>query len=141
MSATGDQVHCEGFTLLEVLTVIAILALIGGIMFPRVDRMLDNVRFASARSMVSAAAWAAHAQAVRTNSTVVLQASADGRTLLSNGRIVTELPPAVRVSSAGEGARFFGDGSASGGALRLTAGHARAELQILSPSGSTAWRR
>jgi len=141
MSATGEQVHPEGFTLLEVLTVIAILALIGGIMFPRVDRMLESVRFASARSMVSAAAWAAHAEAIRSNSTVVLQASADGRDLLSNGHVAAELPQTVRITTPGEAARFYGDGSASAGTLRLASGRNQAELMISSPSGSTAWRR
>jgi prepilin-type N-terminal cleavage/methylation domain-containing protein len=141
MLITGEHQYPEGFTLLEVLTVIAIMALIGGIMFPRVDRMLDSVRFASAQSMVAAAAHAARAQAIRTDSTVVLDVSPDGRDLLSNGQIVTELPQPVRVTTAGEAAHFYGDGSASAGALRLTGGRARAELQILSPSGTTQWRR
>lgn len=141
MSVTGDRQHSQGFTLLEVLTVVAILVLIGGIMFPRIERMLDNVRFASARSMVAAAAQGARAEAIQSSSTIMLQASADGHDLLGNGKVVAKLPEPVRITTAGEGARFNGDGSASAGALLLTAGRLRAELLVNSPSGTTRWRR
>ena len=137
MSATGEH---DGFTLLEVLVVIAIMALIGGLAFPRIDRMIAGARFNSARSTVAAAAQAARAEAVRTDATVALIASSDGHALLVNGRTVASLPDEVSVASAGP-ARFFGDGSATGGTIRLAAGENAAELQIMAPSGTTRWRR
>jgi len=149
MSAIGDlrragsiETHREpsGFTLLEVLVVIAIVALIGGIMFPRIDRLLDGARFASARSMATAPAKGASAEATRTNRMVVLEASSDGRTLLSNGRAVATLPNPARIEAPSQQARFFGDGSATAATFTIVAGSSRAELKVLAPGGATTWQ-
>ena len=129
-----------GFTLLEALVVIAIFALIGGIMFPRIDRLLDGARFAAARSMAAAAAKGARAEATRTNRMVVLEASSDGRTLLSNGRAIAALPAPARVEAPGQQARFFGDGSATSAIFTIVAGSRRAELKVLAPGGATTWQ-
>ena len=137
MSATGDA---DGFTLLEVLVVIAIMALIAGLAFPRIDRMIDGARFNLARTIVAAAVQAARAEAVRTDATVELIAASDGRSLQANGRTVSTLPESV-ILSGPVPARFFGDGSATGGSLLLAAGAKTAELQIMAPTGTTRWRQ
>lgn len=148
MSAIGNQRsrvarqadhRSAGFTLIEVLVVLAILALIGGLIFPRIDRMLDGARFAAAQSMVAAAAQGARAQALRTNAPVVLQASGDGRALLVDGRVVAELAAPAQVANSGAQARFFGDGSATPATFAITAGSRHAELRILSPGGVARW--
>lgn len=131
----------DGFTLIEVLIVIAILALVGGLIFPRVDRLLDRARFASAQSVVAAAARVARAEALRTDTIVLLQPAPDGSGLMSNGRSVAALPAPVRVQGGAEGMRFYGDGSATGGVLRVVDGRYSAELQVLAPTGITQWRR
>lgn len=144
MWKTGDPARAsgsDGFTLLELLVVIAILALVGGLMFPRVDRILDGVRFESARSVVLAAARGARAEALRTDTMVLLDASSDGHALLSNGRVVARFPPPLSLVGQPGGARFFGDGSATSGAFRLAGQGRRAELHILSPAGMTQWQR
>jgi prepilin-type N-terminal cleavage/methylation domain-containing protein len=140
-AASGSQREADGFTLLEVLVVIAVLALVSGLLFPRVERTVENVQFASARSAVQAATLAARAEAARTDSTVLLQPSNDGRTLLSNGRAIASLPPSIRVQSDAEGLRFFGDGSAGGGSLNVIAPRGQAELLIADGTGVARWRQ
>ena len=120
---------------------IAVLALVSGLFFPRVERTIENMRFASARSAVQAAALAARAEATRTDSAVLLQASSDGRSLLSNGRAIANLPLSVRVQSRDEGPRFFADGSATGDELDVVAPRARAELLVADGTGVVRWRQ
>jgi prepilin-type N-terminal cleavage/methylation domain-containing protein len=142
MSATGER-HAralpDGFTLLEVLVVIAVLALITGLAFPRIERTMDNVRFASARAAVEAATYAARAEAARTNSSMVVNASRDGHSLLSNGRIVATLPSSIRLETSENAPRFFGDGSSDGGEIEVVSESARAKLLIADGNGVARW--
>lgn len=147
MLATGDLhprsaavARANGFTLLELLVVLAVMALVSGLMFPRIDRMLDSARFASAQSVTATAVRAARSEAVRTDSAVLIRTSSDGRQLLSNERMVAELPRSVRVTGMQGRPGFYGDGSASAGLLRLEDGKRRAELRILAPSGEVRWQ-
>ena len=117
------------------------MTLLAGVAFPRVDRLIDTARFASARSSVSAATVAARAEAMRTDTMVALEASPDRRSLLSNGRAVATLPDAVQLQTSQPAPRFFGDGSGTGGRMLLVAGSRHAELTILPSTGLVEWRR
>lgn len=138
-SAPTDR-EPNGFTLLEILVVLAIMAMITGLAFPRVDRMLDSARFDSARSIAMAAVRGARAEAIRTDAMVLVEASGDAHSLLGNGRVIATMPTAVRVDAGPEQARFYGDGSATAGSFRLIAGARRAELDVLPPTGMARWR-
>jgi prepilin-type N-terminal cleavage/methylation domain-containing protein len=144
MSPAGE-VHASagsaGFTLLEVLVVIAVLALISGLAFPRVDRAIGNVQYASARSILQAAVQAARAEAVRTDSRIALTASDDGHGLLGNGRIIASLPSSVRVEAGENVPLFFGDGSSTGGTLTISTRRMRSELLIADGTGIAQWRQ
>jgi prepilin-type N-terminal cleavage/methylation domain-containing protein len=144
MSALGDRrarALSDGFTLLEVLVVIAVLALISGLAFPHIERTMESVRFASARATVEAATDAARAEAARTNSSMVLNASRDGHSLLSNGRIVATLPSSIRLETSENAPHFFGDGSSDGGAIEVISERTRAELLIADGNGIARWRQ
>jgi general secretion pathway protein H len=147
MLATGElrprgaaTTRANGFTLLELLVVLAVMALVAGLMFPRIDRMLDSARVASARSLTATAVRAARSEAVRTDSIVLIRASPDGRRLIGNERMITELPNSVRVTGMQGQPGFYADGSASAGLFRLEDGERRAELRILAPSGEVRWQ-
>ena len=67
-----------GVTLLELLTVIAIGAVLAGIAIPSLDRGLLNARRAAAMESLVRAAWFARTEALRRGRPVILCASGDG---------------------------------------------------------------
>jgi len=142
MSATGDpasQTLPAGFTLIEALVVVAIMALIGGLAFPRIERMLDGAHFAEARTALGGAAAAARARAIRTDTPVALVIGPDGSEIFVGGTVFSTLPPKIKVASDRAGFTFFADGSASGGKLILSGPSGHATLAIFAETGVAQW--
>lgn len=126
-----------GFTLLEVLVVLAIAGLIAGIAFPRLERLGEQIRFVQARNELLGAALRARAEAIRSDTDV--QLDAQGSQLLLNGRTVAELPPGAEARSAAP-LRFYADGSGSGGAMDVALGRQSAQLLSQPVTGALRWR-
>jgi Tfp pilus assembly protein FimT len=124
MSATGDR----GFTLVETLVIVAIVALISGLSFPSIDHMIDGAAFTSARSGIAAAAGEARARAIREDRPVAFTLPAD-------------LPRAARVDLAPSAIIWFADGTASGGAIALDFKSRHAALRIAPETGLIVWMR
>lgn len=116
MSATGD----DGFTLLEMLVVLAIAAMIAGIGFPRLQGQIAAQEARTAVSAVTAALRAARAQALRSGMEIMVTASPDGHSVQSGGAVVVALPASVVVRMESP-IGFHGDGSARGGELTVDA--------------------
>lgn len=135
----GTRDGADGFTLLEALVAVAIVALIGGLAFPSVDRMLDGARFASARTSLAGVVAAARAQAVRTDAAVVVEPSPDRRSILADGRSALRLPAETSVQASAP-LRFHGDGSAVGGSLVVADRRRRAVLDVSPDNGALRWR-
>ena len=129
MSATGDEQ--AGFTLLEMLTVLAISALIGTIAFPRLEQGAAAASLAQARRSVTADLLRTRAAAIRTGVATALVLSPDGRTYGWSREPDHTLPGDARLEAKG-GARiaFFPDGSASGGRLVLSTANRRIDLDV-----------
>jgi len=73
------RTNAAGFTLLELMSVVAVLAVLVGIGFPAMGAVLDRVRVANTRHLVTASLMAARASAVTRGDPVTLCPSSDGR--------------------------------------------------------------
>jgi general secretion pathway protein H len=116
---TANGTHCAGFTLIEMLVVLAIMVLISGLGFPMVERALQRQQFESDRSRVYLAVAQARADALRGGRIVEVQepSSADGLGPLRAGE--DGLPNGTVLSFPPQGLRFYPDGTSSGGTVRL----------------------
>ncbi|WCM28031.1 prepilin-type N-terminal cleavage/methylation domain-containing protein [Sphingomonas sp. QA11] len=123
MSVAGEPVKLrligsDGFTLLEMLVIIAILSLIAGVIFPSVDRAMRRQAFVEAATRFEGAVRAARAQAIRSGSVVWFALSADRHGFGSRGE--TDFLPENIVANLPDGPLgFFADGSATGGRIAI----------------------
>ena len=123
----------NGFTLIEMLVVLAIVGLVAGLAFPEMEKALGAIHQRHARAQVLAAAAGARAQALRSDAMVVLTALPDESALTLAGATGTgdarwTIDPGLRVATSPTQLRFYPDGTTTGGQIRLTA-----------PSGTTTW--
>jgi general secretion pathway protein H len=115
MSATGERAD-RGATLLEMLVVVAILALVTGLVFPNVPRPLERMSQMQARAALAANLRMARADAAHLGRAVAVDIADDGRSYGWEGSSVV-LPGALRVQGETRQVRFFADGSSSGGRI------------------------
>jgi len=138
MRDSGDA----GTTLLEALVVMAVVALIGGLAFPAVDRQLGAWRFASDARRLAADLDHARALARRGDNPARVVATGTGYAVTRIARVDLERAlPQSRVSLASP-LTFFADGSARGGPVRLSQGRYRLNLAVDPATGRvvrTGW--
>ena len=132
MSAIGRA----GFTLLEMLVVVGLMALVAGLAFPSLFAMAGAARFASATRLTELALRQAHADAVRTGRAVRFAVDDGGTALFVSHRPLTRLPEPARAEAPADGILFFADGSASGGQVRLVDGRRQRRLRVAEDSGA-----
>jgi general secretion pathway protein H len=120
MSAIGkaDQ---RGFTLTEMLVVLAILGLIAGIAFPAVERTMTQQRYRTALATIDSALHEARANAI-----------AKG---VETPFMPPQLPDTMILTQTRGGVRFFADGSANGGSVAIAMGHRNARFTVDSATG------
>ncbi|MBC7520711.1 MAG: prepilin-type N-terminal cleavage/methylation domain-containing protein [Sandarakinorhabdus sp.] len=130
MSATGEG----GFTLIEMLVVLAITGLIAGIGFPRLQAMVAAQEWRTGLASATALLRAARAQSIRSGAAAQVSVAADGRRLRIGGGNMIQLPASVSAVMA-QPVDFFADGSARGGdMLIIGAGH-RARVAVAPATG------
>lgn len=125
MSAAGRA----GFTLLEMLVILAILALVTGIAFPALDKAMRRQAFAEATARVETMLREARARAIGEGAAVRLRAGPGGHALAAGMR-VERLPDTAVVRLPSAGLAFFPDGSATGGRVDLVDGRLGAHWQV-----------
>lgn len=120
MSATG-RVDQYGFTLIEMLVVLAVLGLVSGIAFPAVERSIAHQQFRLAAGEIEAALHESRAMAIATGS----------RTAFSP----QDLARGIALDVPRVGLTFYPDGSASGGTISVSSGPRSTRFAIDAATG------
>ena len=117
--------HSGGFTLLEMLVVLAMTGLIAGLLYPQLQTATNAIQQRHAREQVAAGAEGARALAIRSGQPAMLSAMDGGNGLVIAAQTVVwrQLPlgntGALRLSVRPQSIVFYPDGSTSGGQLQL----------------------
>ena len=154
MSGTGDvavrfhKPSCRrqesGTTLIETLVVVAITTLVSLIALPQLRQSLLVLSQRQAVAVVTARLRLARAQALREDAPIAFAVAPRGDAYGVIGGATTPTPPGVTVSiPRGAGAPsgrivFYGDGSASGGAVAISAGRRTFRVYVTPGAGSVA---
>ncbi|WP_428334844.1 pilus assembly FimT family protein [Novosphingobium sp.] len=111
MSATGER----GFTLLEMMIAVAIMALITGLGWPAVGQLLSRTALAQARGTLTLTIARARNLALTRDApvTVSLTAETPAQLVLSDGAAIA-LPRGVSIDWPAGGVVIYGDGSTAG---------------------------
>jgi general secretion pathway protein H len=121
-------------TLLEALVVVAITALVGALEFPNLERALAMFSLRETASALTADLREARADALREDQDVTFTFTPDGRGYVWSEGART-LPQVVSVQQSAT-IRFFADGSASGGAIKLASGGRVVPISVDSATGT-----
>lgn len=116
----------RGFTLLEMMVTVAILALIMGVAWPALQKWIARDAMIEARSTVALAMARARGAAITRDAPVRvgLIDSAGTQLGFSDGLSPMPLPAGVRLEWPNEGMVIYGDGSTTGGIGVIHAGDA-----------------
>jgi general secretion pathway protein H len=129
-----------GFTLLELLLVLAILGLVAALTLPSLRRQPDKLRLEAATGTLVSALRFSRAQAIARNADVVVTMHTDRRILESSTGSAIQLDQDISVEmifaaserrrGAAGAIRFFPDGTSSGGDILLTLNKRVARISV-----------
>jgi prepilin-type N-terminal cleavage/methylation domain-containing protein len=126
-----------GYTLIEMLTVMGIFGLIAAVVFPAWINPLQRAQLVEARTALVSNLRLARALAVHEDRPVHFNLANDGHAYRWE-RSWVMLPPTVSVDGWPRSITFFGDGSSSGGELKLIDRAWRARVAVDPATGLTA---
>lgn len=120
-----------GFTLIEVLAVLAITVMISTLAFPRMETAIARFAFDQTLTAVTANLRVAAAESLSTGKRVSLSVAKDGRSYAWQGVSPRLLPDTVRMKQVSEGPiAFYADGSSTGGVLEIASGTRQARIAV-----------
>ncbi|NRP89023.1 hypothetical protein GFPCMMHI_04948 [Ensifer adhaerens] len=130
----------EGFTLIEVLAVVAIMTLVASIALPVLKRPPDRVAVEATARRVAAVMRLAHAQAISSNKETLVEIDVESRRVSPPSGSQIPLPADMsmtvvaarpeRISGSALGLRFFPDGTSTGGDVVLALRDRRAKISV-----------
>lgn len=140
-SRAGDRRRADGFTLLELLVVLAILGVVVGLAVPLFARAMPGMQLQAGARAVAAELRSARGRAIAANDEFIVAVDVQRRTV---GSIA--LDPSIGLSfytaaedliDGGAGRiRFYPDGSSTGGRVRLVGAGREYDVRIDWISGA-----
>lgn len=116
MSEAGKR---SGFTLIEMLVVLAITGLISALSFPAIDRAMRRQAFEAAANAIDLGLREARADAIRTGRPTRFVLGPDRRSIVRDGAPPIAIPAAMTLSLPTRGIGFYGDGTSTGGEVAI----------------------
>jgi general secretion pathway protein H len=123
--------HAGGFTLVEMLVVLVIIALIMGLVGTSISRNISGAEMRTAASKVAASLRYTRTQAILTKTEQVFLVDTEKLTYQAGTREAQQLPEGMKMelntarseltSETAGGIRFYPDGGSTGGNVRLEA--------------------
>lgn len=139
ISSVGSEGRIKGFTLIEVLVVLLILALSMAVVVPAVSKRLGGSLDETARDVQVALRQARSEAVLQQRSTALLFDVTAKRYRLERSRESQALPDTFRLTASVAdielkngvaGIRFFPDGSSTGGFIRLAVGDSQRQINV-----------
>jgi general secretion pathway protein H len=132
--------HREGFSLIEMMVVLALIAIFAAISLPYTTTAGDRTRLTSTARLVAARFDAVRAAAIEQNRPLSLVIDLKKRSILDSRNAVIDILPsdfALTITSAQNEAIdgsaafvFFADGGSTGGKVTLTKGNRSASVNL-----------
>ncbi len=125
----------NGFTLLEMLVVLALLGLIGGLGFPAIGRMTEGQMFRTAAMQIDVAVRRAQADALSTGRSVRVAPFHNDDQRSSIALVRNSVSTGMKIDQPTT-LTFYRDGTSSGGTISLASGHRLFRLVIDPQTGA-----
>ncbi len=130
----------RGFTLIEMLVVLAVSALISALVFPAVERALDQQRFRSEVHSLAASLNNGRALAIREGANARFVLNPGRREFGVLGQPQNKMEEGIDISGSPTSLIFFGDGSSVGGSYVVTTKSRSVSLQVDAATGKISVR-